>query len=1171
MRVEFAKIPSPNGNAGRSADQMKNFFRKPVFFRIIQHPPRMLTHIHHRLRHGCVALSLVAASCVAVFGTTTTEPSVALPAEPAISPDGQAIVFAWRGDLWSVGIDGGRATRLTSHPADDGQPMFSPDGEKLYFGSFREGARHLYSMPSHGGPVTRHSHHSDGLRPVAIHPDGTRAIVRALRDHPGYEGRRLFEIPLDDPRRGESLIVDIDVHSPSIHPDGRRMLVCRSGESPHRVGYRGSRASSIWLFDPGDQSFTAMVNEEVSAESPVWHPSGEAYFYISERCGTRNLWRHDLAADTHHQLTEFEGEGVREPALSLDGRVMVFTRGFGLWSWKPDGESAPREIDITYHRDDSMPRTEVVRINGTSQADFSKSGLEIVFAAEGRLFVMDTVLRQPNPVTTGPDRHEAPTFAPDGRSILAIRDTGTTRQLVRIEREDNGSYWWQARRFRRHIVTSHEHPVHGYKLAPDGTTIAFVDVHGTLAIVPIDGVEVPPRVVHQSWEPIDYEWSPDGAWMAISERNPDFNRDVSIICLNGSIEPYNLSRHPGPASMPKWSPDGRMIAFIGEPKPGERSVQVVHLSLEDHHRTYRDNQRDEAEKRMSKDPWYRDAADNSSSETADPDAADAPPADAPEAAAEAGVADEDADADADVVAELRPSTITIDFDELHERVVTLESGSGTPIRLVWSHDSKHLYFQTNSTSDEQVLRIEPHAGARRARFAGHRGLPLRIDDASTSYWIVNDAPAVLRGSSLTRYPISTEFLRSRRDHLKHGFQLAWRTIRDRFYDPALNHLDWEEVRLKYLPHAIDAATSAEFALVINRMLGELNASHLGFAPRTWPPASVDPSMRFHRTRHTGIRFTTDADGTIRVADVIPGTQAHIAKPAITPGMRLVSVDGRPATEHGCLARLFNGLMSENITVALAAPAGNDAADGEPVVHSHTLRPISFEEARELARNAEILATRRQVEEQSGGALGYIHIGRMHQQNFDEFQRQVFVAGHGREGLVIDIRDNRGGSIADHLLTILCQPSHAFTIPRRGTAGYPSYRTIYTTWDKPINVITNENSYSNAEIFAHAVQITGRGKVVGVPTGGGVISTLRTSLLDLGTINIPFRGWFHPFTGRDMELGPPTPDHPVDNQPSEVIAGIDRQLDVAIKVLTEEIRAADAHTPVRPVYRSQAAD
>ena len=132
---------------------------------------------------------------------------------------------------------------------------------------------------------------------------------------------------------------------------------------------------------------------------------------------------------------------------------------------------------------------------------------------------------------------------------------------------------------------------------------------------------------------------------------------------------------------------------------------------------------------------------------------------------------------------------------------------------------------------------------------------------------------------------------------------------------------------------------------------------------------------------------------------------------------------------------------------------------------------------------------------------------MYWNEFEQFEREIYAAGHGKEGLVIDIRDNGGGFITDHLLTVLCQPRHAVTIPRGGGPGYPQDRKVYASWHKPLVVVCNQNSFSNAEIFAHAITTLKRGPSVGVPTAGGVISASREKILDAGTLRVPFRGWF----------------------------------------------------------------
>ena len=187
-------------------------------------------------------------------------------------------------------------------------------------------------------------------------------------------------------------------------------------------------------------------------------------------------------------------------------------------------------------------------------------------------------------------------------------------------------------------------------------------------------------------------------------------------------------------------------------------------------------------------------------------------------------------------------------------------------------------------------------------------------------------------------------------------------------------------------------------------------------------------------------------------------------------------------------------------------------------------------------------------------------------SFYKFEEDLYAAGAGKDGLIIDVRENGGGSTADHLLTALTQPHHAITIPRGGGQGYPQDRRVYATWTKPIVVLCNQNSFSNAEIFAHAIKTLKRGPLVGVPTAGGVISTGATTIMDVGTLRLPNRGWFLPETGEDMELNgaKPEPANIVWPDPADFARGVDAQLARAVNVLETDVKTEAARP--KPVLR-----
>ena len=234
-----------------------------------------------------------------------------------------------------------------------------------------------------------------------------------------------------------------------------------------------------------------------------------------------------------------------------------------------------------------------------------------------------------------------------------------------------------------------------------------------------------------------------------------------------------------------------------------------------------------------------------------------------------------------------------------------------------------------------------------------------------------------------------------------------------------------------------------------------------------------------------------------------------------------------------------------------------------------LRPIALAAARNLLYDKWIRDNRKKVEETlSGGKLGYLHIRGMNFPSFYKFEEDLYAAGAGKDGLIIDVRENGGGSTADHLLTALTQPHHAITVPRGGGPGYPQDRRVYATWTKPIVVLCNQNSFSNAEIFAHAIKTLKRGPLVGVTTAGGVISTGAAQIMDVGTLRLPGRGWFLPDTGEDMELNGARPDpaNIVWPDPADFARGVDAQLNRAVSVLEADVKA-EAARPKPPLRKA----
>jgi tricorn protease len=196
--------------------------------------------------------------------------------------------------------------------------------------------------------------------------------------------------------------------------------------------------------------------------------------------------------------------------------------------------------------------------------------------------------------------------------------------------------------------------------------------------------------------------------------------------------------------------------------------------------------------------------------------------------------------------------------------------------------------------------------------------------------------------------------------------------------------------------------------------------------------------------------------------------------------------------------------------------------------------------------------RRKVEELSRGRLGYIHLRAMDFASLDEFVRALYTDHFDKDGLIIDVRYNGGGFTHDQVLAYLGGKEHTYFVTREGQYG-TVLRSYDRKWTKPLVVLCNNRSFSDAEIFPNAVKELGLGKLVGLPTGGLVIGTINEQLIDGSFFRVPRLG-VYTAQGVNMEKAGVVPDVIVEPHPDELIRGHDAQLIKAVEVLQEEVRA-----------------
>ncbi|MFP4532066.1 MAG: S41 family peptidase [Desulfobacterales bacterium] len=652
-------------------------------------------------------------------------------------------------------------------------------------------------------------------------------------------------------------------------------------------------------------------------------------------------------------------------------------------------------------------------------------------------------------------------------------------------------------------------------LSPAGGAMAFRRGRGDLVVMDLDTKET--KTLVEGWDAgIHWRWSPDGRHIAYAQNDMNFSSNIYIVPADGSKAPVNITRHPRNDLNPRWSADSRILTFISD-RSGETyglyriylDPALENLSLREINNYY-EEQKAEAKKRLPL-PVPAKEASPPVSETAEENQA-----------------------------------ASMELENAWRRVkqVTPPGANHTCNEMTPGGD-RYVF-----NAGRQGLIAVNWDGSQRKRI-GHAADVQHLDVMGTRVvYISNGRAAVadLDGDE-TRYPaISDSILIDRRKQSLQKFRETARVIEEGFYRPDMKGIDWPALVADYQELIEKTQTPSEFSDVTNRMIGELKASHTGIS-NPGPGSDLrQPSGRL------GIDCepTELADGTrgYRVNKVIPLGPADREPMRLQKGDVITGIDMRGFDKTDTLLKRLRGKTGREVIVEFLRPI-----DGESIPYRALIRPVSYNEFARLRYDAFREESRRKVSEISDGRLGYIHIQAMNQASLEEFQARLYASAEGKEGLIIDVRNNAGGSTTDRILTSIMATEHAYTIPAGAdsdkTGHYPQDRLDAPRYTLPVNMLANQKSFSNSEILAHAFSTLDRGTLVGEQTYGGVISTGSHALIDGATVRVPFRGWYLP-DGTEMEHNGAVPNLEIAQTPEDEIAGRDRQLEAAAEDLMERI-------------------
>ncbi len=259
------------------------------------------------------------------------------------------------------------------------------------------------------------------------------------------------------------------------------------------------------------------------------------------------------------------------------------------------------------------------------------------------------------------------------------------------------------------------------------------------------------------------------------------------------------------------------------------------------------------------------------------------------------------------------------------------------------------------------------------------------------------------------------------------FESVWQTVRDRFFDPRHNGLDWLAVRERYLPDVQRATSQNSLARVINTMLSELHASHTRF-------------------------YTPDEPEYYQLADIFVGALRrrglHRAFPdgrISYPGIGIIS--GFEATGRNTITGVIDGTPAQQAGLR----AGDEiiAADG-----------AAFER------------------------IGYVHVwcyaGYLYQRALEHLLSQG--ALKDADALIWDLRDGWGGAQPEYLDLFNARAPTMQVTDQSGTTAF-----VNVKWRKPVAMLINGGTRSGKEVLAYGFKKYRLGELIGTRTEGAVLA------------------------------------------------------------------------------------
>ena len=1055
----------------------------------------------------------------------------------SISPDGQTIVFSYKGDLYTVPTSGGTAVPITFNDAYDFRPVWSHDGKTIAFASDRYGNFDVFTVGVNGGEVKRLTYHSASELPYSFSADdqsvifgGQRLDSEASRQFPTGSQPELYSVPANGGR--VKMIFTTPAEAVCVSKNGEFLLYHdkKGGENEWRKHQTSSIARDIWQynFNTGEhKQITKYVGED---RNPVLADNDQSIYFLSEESGSFNVFKLNLQnPEQREQITNFTKFPVRYLSRSNDG-TLCFSYDGQLYTLK-SGQA--EKVNIVIHTEGKSNNEQIIPINGNAdEMAVAPGGKEIAFIARGEVYVTSVEGGVTKRITNTPQQERFLSFTPDGEGIVYASERNGTWQIfktTRVQKEE--PYFYASTVLKEEPLVENENDNYQPKISPNGKEIAYIENRTTLKILNLDSKEsrtilTPDELFYMSDGDQYFTWSPDSKWLLVEYKPVLSNSEVVLISADGKGEMHNLTKSGYDDFKPEWVNGGK---------------QMLWLTTRDGLRSYANSgarQTDIYSMFFTQEAWDRFNLSNEDFALLK----DIEAKEKEKEAKEKAEAEKNAKKKKDDKTETakKDTLLTFDWKNMDERKARFTLTSASIADALLSKDGETLYFLAKYDKDYNLWSIKLREKEAKQEVALNikRG-KMEWDKEMKNIFLLADGKLSkidLEKSKNEPVKINGELTIDKAKEYQSMFNHVVERTKKGFYSKNYHGVNWDEnakAHEKYLP---GISNGYDFAEMLSEMLGELNSSHSG---SRYSPQSPDGD----NTASLGIfiDYSYEGDG-VRIAGIISEGPMDKADIKVKPGFVIQQIDGEPISANRDLSEFLNRKEGKFTLLKVLDPATNSSQD-------ITVKPISQGEKNGLLYKAWVKRNQAEVDSLSHGQLGYVHIPGMSDGPYREIYEEMMGKYYDRKGIVVDTRFNGGGDLVSDLTMFFTGKKYIeYGNDSRMLGSEPPFR-----WTKPTVAMFNEANYSDGDCFACGYSQLGIGKTIGMPVPGTCSwaswETLADKDIRWGMVPISSKDMY----GNWMENLQTDPDYIIKNDPKLLGENRDQQLEKAVEVLLEMVK------------------